>query len=497
MQVMNDMELLIEYATNGSEAAFETLVQRHVNLVYSAAFRQVHDPMLSGEVTQTVFIILARKAATLPRGTILAGWLYRTAQFAASRALRAELRRRNYEQEAARMNSGQSEHIWDQIAPFLDEGMARLGDADRNAVVLRYFENKNLKEVGAAFGSNERAAQKRVARAVEKLRSFFVKRGLVLPVAVVTAVLSAHAVQAAPIGMAKAASSVALAKGTAAASGSTVALIKGTLKLMAWTKAKTTAVAVVVAILGVGTTTLTVKEIHKYKNANWQVEFFDLKKAPPLVRIVPTKFLKGGLSGEAVLARTVDDKMWGLNVDLASIVANAYGDSEQAVSDRAVNRRRMLLVTALPQGGFDFIASLPSGQSSALQQLIMKQFGIAARSESVETNVLFLKVKFAGAPGLELGHSGLTQFVVRQPVLSVSNQAGMSRLAHWLERKLEIPVVDQTGLTNFYNYHLKWASNDPYHLTFESLRQALIDQLGLDLIPGRGPVEMLLVEKGQ
>src|SRR5258707_12868613 len=103
MQALDDMELLREYATNGSEAAFETLVHRHVNLVYSAAFRQVPDPMLSGEVTQTVFIILARKAHRLRPGTILSGWLYRTAQFAASKALRTEFRRQKHEQEAGQM----------------------------------------------------------------------------------------------------------------------------------------------------------------------------------------------------------------------------------------------------------------------------------------------------------------------------------------------------------------------------------------------------------
>lgn len=258
---MDDMELLREYATKGSEAAFETLVQRHVNLVYSAAFRLVHDPMLSGEVTQTVFIILARKARTLRPGTILSGWLYRTAQFAASKALRTELRRRKHEQEAAQMKPEQvdSNFAWEQIAPLLDEGMAHLGDSDRNAVVLRYFENKNLKDVGAAFGSNERAAQKRVARAIEKLRVFFTKRGVVLPAMIVATALSANAVQAAPAGMASVAAAAAV-KGSAA-TASTAVLLKATLKLMAWMKFKTAAVISAGVLLAVGTTTLAVKEM--------------------------------------------------------------------------------------------------------------------------------------------------------------------------------------------------------------------------------------------
>ncbi len=252
MQTMDDLELLREYATHDSENAFEALVKGHLNLVYSAALRQVRDPILAGEVTQTVFIILARKARTLKRGTVLSGWLYRTAQFAGAKALRTEWRRRNREQEAAQMEPQQTDSTWEQIAPFLEEAMANLGDADRNAVVLRYFDNKSLKAVGAALGVNEDSAQKRVARAVEKLRAFFAKRGVAMSAVVITTALSGHAVQAAPPGMASAAITAAALKGT---SVSTATL--ETLKLMAWTKGKT-AIAVGVGLLVVGAITTTI-----------------------------------------------------------------------------------------------------------------------------------------------------------------------------------------------------------------------------------------------
>ncbi len=231
------MQLLQEFVARDSQEAFETLLNRHVNLVYSTALRLVRDPMLASEVTQTAFIILAKKARLLGSGTILSGWLYRTTQFAAARALRTEYRRREREQEAAKMQTEQSNSnsVWEELSPLLDQAMAQLGETDRNAVVLRYFENKDSKEVGVALGVNEAAAQKRVARAVEKLRGFCLKRGVAAPAIALTAVISANAVHAAPAGMV--ATTATALKGTGVAA-STSTLVKGTLELMRWAKIK-------------------------------------------------------------------------------------------------------------------------------------------------------------------------------------------------------------------------------------------------------------------
>ena len=137
----------------------------------------------------------------------------------------------------AMVNKAESE-VWPQIAPLLDAAMAGLSEADHDAVVLRFFDGKSMKEIGAALGASEDAAKMRVNRAVEKLRLFFTRRGIVCPAAALTAAISANSVQAAPAALAKTATAVAIADG-ATASTSTLTLMKGALKIMAWTKAKT------------------------------------------------------------------------------------------------------------------------------------------------------------------------------------------------------------------------------------------------------------------
>jgi len=267
MPDVSDMELLRDYDRQGSEAAFAELVRRHINLVYSVAFRHVGIAAHAEEITQAVFVILARKAASLRPDTVLEGWLHETTRLTALSFMRGERRRQFREQEAYMQSTLQESteaSAWNQLAPLLDEAMSRLGKKDRDAVMLRFFKDKNVCEVASALRVSEAAAQRRVLRAVEKLRRFFTKRGVVLPVAVLTAAISANSVQAAPAVLAKTATAVAITKG-AAASGSTLTLIKGALKLMAWTKAKTAVIAGMGVLLAAGTATVAVNEFTPHR----------------------------------------------------------------------------------------------------------------------------------------------------------------------------------------------------------------------------------------
>jgi RNA polymerase sigma factor (sigma-70 family) len=212
-----DSLLLKAYVERRLEAAFNELVHRHVDLVYSAAIRMVRDPHLAEDVTQGAFIALARQASELVERATLAGWLHRTAQNIAAQTVRTIERRRAREQEAFAMSEQIStlpDVWWEQIEPHLDAALGELNDADRDAVVLRYFHKKSAAEIATILGVSDDAAQKRVNRAVEKLREVFAKNKITIGAGSLGISISANAVQAAPVGLA--------AKILAAASGLTV-----------------------------------------------------------------------------------------------------------------------------------------------------------------------------------------------------------------------------------------------------------------------------------
>ena len=260
---MDDMELMQEWVDHGSEDAFRSIVDRRINLVYSTARRLVSNPHEAEEVTQTVFILLARKARSLSKETVMAGWLYRATRFAAAQMLRTESRRHQRLEELSKMDPTKPDSVWKQIAPLLEEAMSHLGQTDRDAVVLRFMEERSLQEVGQALGLSEEAARKRVHRAVEKLRSIFSRRGIAASSGLLMAALSASAAQAAPAGLATSVAATANGK-SAILAISTSTPLKGTIKLMAWTKLKTAAVTGAIVLAG-GVTILIVHRSSEQK----------------------------------------------------------------------------------------------------------------------------------------------------------------------------------------------------------------------------------------
>jgi RNA polymerase sigma factor (sigma-70 family) len=236
-----DSELLRQFARTNSEAAFAELVKRHVNLVYSAALRQVGgDEHFAKDVAQTVFADLARKAGALSRREGLIGWLYTSAHFAAAKIVRTENRRRDREEKFMREPNHENTPgaDWEKIRLTLDDAMHELKETDREAILLRYFENQPFIQVGAKLGLNENAARMRVERALEKLRAIFAKRGITTAAALAS-VISANAVQIAPANLA-----AMLTAGSIAAAGTGTFTL---LKIMTATKLKLGISALVVA----------------------------------------------------------------------------------------------------------------------------------------------------------------------------------------------------------------------------------------------------------
>ena len=206
MRAFDDWQLIHQYVESRSEPAFAELTRRHLAWVYWVALRQVGQPQMAEDVAQAVFVLLARKAASLRSGA-LGGGLSRTTCFVSKRALRGEIRRRQGEQTALSMNAAAAtnemdEAAWERLAPHLEQAVAALSEDDRAAILLRFYEKKPLQEVGRRLDIGEEAARKRVSRAVEKMRAYLVRRGLTLAGALLVTFLAEKTVQAAPADLA-------------------------------------------------------------------------------------------------------------------------------------------------------------------------------------------------------------------------------------------------------------------------------------------------------
>jgi uncharacterized protein (TIGR03435 family) len=309
--------------------------------------------------------------------------------------------------------------------------------------------------------------------------------------AIIAGAISTHSVQAAPVALAKSVTAVALTKG-AVASSSTLTLIKGALKIMAWTKAKTAMVAGACVLLAAGTTTITVKEIQEQRTYPWQdiplpktteqvnLNLAMLKQFSPQVRIVPTKFpQRGSLAGYEL-----DDgeRLLGIAVKLNRLIEHAY----------KMPTTRVIFPARLSEAEYDFIANLPKGSFPALQREIERKFGLVVTRQMRETDVLLLKVRHPNARGLQPA-SGQNTLKMEDGRYEVKSQP-LSLLAFTLEYNyFKIPVVDRTGLAGPLDVTLTWDSTSESNL--DALKESLLTQLGLELVPNREPVEMLVVEK--
>jgi RNA polymerase sigma factor (sigma-70 family) len=266
----DDSTLLRSYAQKGSEAAFSELVKRYANLVYSVALRKVNDSSMAQDLTQQVFSDLARKASCLAKDVVLPAWLHRATCYAASQELRSKHRRQAREQAAVEMNLQTSDTgpDWSHIGPELDDALNTLGVRDREAILLRYFDQRTLAQIGASLRISEDAARKRVDRALEHLRELLVGRGIKMTGAALAATVLVNAVQAAPAGFVASLASASLAT---VETNTTIALV-------AMSKLK---LAAVTALIVIGTSTALLIQRHTNQRLRQEVEQFRLQAAAP------------------------------------------------------------------------------------------------------------------------------------------------------------------------------------------------------------------------
>jgi len=256
---MNDTRLLREFAENGSETAFTSLVNRHLDLVYSAALRRLGDAHAAQDLTQAVFCLLAQKAGRLGPEAVLVAWLHRAVCLAAAKHWRTEYRRRRHELEVARRppESSAQDPDWMELAPLLDDALNQLADPDRLALLLRFFQGKPFNEVGQALGLTEDAAGMRVNRALDRLRQVFPRDPVVGLVTTSTlgVWLTEHGVEAAPLALA---GTSRLATHRARQSANTTKFLGGLLAWLSREKLKTAGVAsTAILLVGVGNRLLT------------------------------------------------------------------------------------------------------------------------------------------------------------------------------------------------------------------------------------------------
>ena len=361
--MLNDRQLLRQYADDGSEAAFAELVARYLNFVYSAAVRRTGgDAHLAQDAAQLVFTDLARKAGALPKDVVLAGWLYRATHFATAQLLRAEHRRQQREREAVAMNALETEPMadWEQIRPLLDEALDRLNDRDRNAVLIRFFERRTLAETGRALGASEDATRKRINRVLDKLRAYLSRRGVTTTVAALAAAISANGVQAAPAGLAAGLTSGALA-GAAAGTGQTLTLFK----LMSIAKLKLGIVGAIVICSATATMVIQQK-------AEGRIKEMDASLRKQSAQLAALKEANNGLSNFVVQASNRN------NVEALEQARAEADDLRLRTNDLAAlqNEQRRLL-TALTRLRADLLGSNTGDYNLGLEDQAGRTFLIA------------------------------------------------------------------------------------------------------------------------
>jgi len=363
--VPDDAQLLDEFVRKGSQQAFGVLVSRHVDLVYAAALRQVRQTQAAEDVSQTVFALLARKAASLRRETILPAWLLKTTRYACLDLLKSEVRRRRREQKVAAMKSQVVDPaVEHQVLPVLDEALAALGERDRRIVVLRYFAGERDPNAALLMGMTETALRQRRFRALEKLRSYLRRHGIDAPADALVGVMLGVSRLPAPPHLATAATRFAMTSSI----GLTIAGVKGVL-VMAWLKSNA-AVLSLVAILLLGGAGLLIAGHLRGR------EPMEIAAAPPPV-LAPLARPPGFAPGEEIPARAYSDRRGGQDFPgcMGYLDSDVWLKYAHVDFGNDAGRLRASLAVPADHAGKQIIARIDKPNGSVIARLTVKSTG--------------------------------------------------------------------------------------------------------------------------
>ena len=380
MKERSDSELLQAYSVDRDEAAFEAPVGRYAGLVWGTARRIAGDDDAARDVCQQVFALFARKLPGFTSGVVVPAWLHRTATFEARKHLRSLSRRTRREHLAnAIMNPPEAAAIVaenDELLPVLDDSLEQLGGADREVLVLRFFMKSTLREIGDSLGISEAASQKRVERALERLRAIFVEKGVSTASAGgVAGVLTFSALTVAPEGFVAVASGSALAThGAATGLGAWWAAMQG---LSAGAKAQILAGSLVVAGVGVPAVVQN-QRIDELTTANATMNA-ELKALPDLEAQLAER--ERMLALQAEMERRLQDhaELLALREELANVDPNVLREGrelEQALNDAEAEAREVKASIAAKRSELDAEFRAEAVRAKTINE--MKKLGIAA-----------------------------------------------------------------------------------------------------------------------
>jgi RNA polymerase sigma factor (sigma-70 family) len=411
VNIPTDQQLLADYAGSHSEAAFTELVRRHIDLVHSAAWRMTGETHSAQDVTQAVFVALAQNAARLAGHPVLSGWLHTTARNLAAKHVREAVRRQSHEQEAMAMNEFLStpDASWQEIAPQLDAALGELAEADRDAVLLRFFERKSAVEMAEILGVTDEAAQKRVSRAVEKLRDFFTKKKITIGAGSLGVLISANAVQSAPVGLV-ATISAAVFAGTVATTSAVIATTK-TIAMTTLQKAIVTATVAVLAGAGI----YEARQAAQLRGQNQSLQ----KQMDQLLadneRLLASASMPNLPSPSVTLAPPVTN-----TVPVASVVPTNFWDQ---IKDKQIKLTREQVESFLQKNGRNAANLLAAYRTSTDPELL---------TEAMQKFPNDPQVAFEAVEATSLGRLHLTPEEQRQWIDAFEKSAPNNSLANYL-----------------------------------------------------------------